>query len=66
MKEIADMTGYLTPGTLEQELKKLDSHDLDVYFYHMKIQHQESIQIEIALIKSRSIHNLQDGQIIRF
>jgi cAMP phosphodiesterase len=66
MKEIADMTGHLTPGTLEQELKKLDSHNLDVYLYHMKIQHQESIQREIALIKSWSIHILQDGQIIRF
>jgi ribonuclease BN (tRNA processing enzyme) len=66
MKEIADMTGHLTPGTLERELMKLASRDLDIYLYHMKIQHYESIQREISLIGNRSIHILQDGQIIRF
>ena len=65
MKEIANMTGHLTPGMLEQELKKLDSHNPDIYLYHMKLQYCESIQREISLIKERNIRILQDGQVIR-
>jgi cAMP phosphodiesterase len=66
LKEVADITGHLTPSTLEQELRKLNAHNPDIYLYHMKLQHEKSIQREIALIKNRNIHILQDGQIIRF
>ena len=66
LKDVADITGHLTPFTLEQELKKLNTRNPDIYLYHMKLQHEKSIQTEIALIKNRNIHILHDGQIIRF
>ena len=66
MMEVADVTGHLTPSTLEQELKKLNTHNPDIYLYHMKLRYEQSIQREIALIEDRNIHILKDGQIIRF
>jgi cAMP phosphodiesterase len=65
LKDVADMTGHLTPSSLEEELKKLEAHKTDIYLYHMKRQHQLSIQEEIASIKNRSIRILEDGQMIR-
>jgi cAMP phosphodiesterase len=64
MKDVADMTGHLTPSGLEEELKKLNTHDLNIYLYHMKLQYRDSIQSEIAMIKDRRIHILQDGEVI--
>ncbi|MFA4916657.1 MAG: 3',5'-cyclic-nucleotide phosphodiesterase [Syntrophales bacterium] len=65
MRDIADMTGHLTPISLEHELKKLDSPQTDIYLYHMKLQYQQAIQDEIALIKDKRIHTIEDGQIIQ-
>jgi ribonuclease BN (tRNA processing enzyme) len=66
MTEVADLTGHLTPSTLEQELKKLNAGNPDIYLYHMKLRCQKSIKKEIALFENRNIHILEDGQIIRF
>jgi cAMP phosphodiesterase len=65
MRDIANMTGHLTPSSLEHELKKLDSRKTDIYLYHMKLQYHQAIQSEIALIKNRNIHILEDGQVIQ-
>lgn len=62
MRNIADVTGHLTPSSLGRELKKLDSLKTDIYLYHMKLQYRESIQSEIALIRDRNIHLLKDGE----
>lgn len=64
MQDVADMTGHLTPSGLKQELKKLNNHNHDIYLYHMKIQYRETIQREVALIKDRSIHFLNDGEVV--
>lgn len=64
MKEVADMTGHLTPSGLEGELQKLNALNPQIYLYHMKLQYRESIQSEIARIKDKNIHILQDGEII--
>jgi cAMP phosphodiesterase len=64
MQDVADMTGHLTPSGLKEELKKLNTHDLNIYLYHMKLQYRDSIQSEIATIKDRRIHILQDGEVI--
>jgi len=65
MMEIADVTGHLTPSILEQELKKLNAGHPDIYLYHMKLPYHKPIQNEIALIRGRNIHILQDGMVIR-
>ena len=64
MKDVADMTGHLTPSSLAEELKKLNTPDPNIYLYHMKLQYRNSIQSEIAMIKDRRIHILQDGEVI--
>ena len=64
IQDVADMTGHLTPSSLEEELKKLEAHKTDIYLYHMKRHHQQSIQEEIASISNRSIRVLEDGRVV--
>ncbi|MBI4632855.1 MAG: 3',5'-cyclic-nucleotide phosphodiesterase [Deltaproteobacteria bacterium] len=65
MKDIADMTGHLTPASLSRELKKLDTHKIDIYLYHMKLQYHTFIQKEISLLNNKNVCILEDGQIVR-
>jgi ribonuclease BN (tRNA processing enzyme) len=65
MKNIADITGHLTPFSLQAELKKMKGKKPDIYLYHMKPSYHEVIRKEVAAIKDRKIHIIEDGQIIR-
>jgi ribonuclease BN (tRNA processing enzyme) len=65
MKDIADKTGHLTPLSLEAELKKLKGSKPGIYLYHMKPSYHEIIRKEVAQIKERKIHIIEDGQTIR-
>ncbi len=65
MKDIAAKTGHLTPLSLETELKKLQSIKPDIYLYHMKPNYHEAIRKEIAAIKDREVHIIEDGQTIK-
>lgn len=65
MKKVANMSGHLTPSSLQAELKKLKGKKPDIYLYHMKTSYHEVIRKEVAAIKDRKIHIIEDGQIIR-
>jgi cAMP phosphodiesterase len=65
MKDIAEMTGHLTPSGLEEELRKLDNLNHNIYLYHMKLQYRETILKEITMIRDRDIHVLEDGEVIQ-
>jgi ribonuclease BN (tRNA processing enzyme) len=65
MKEIACKTGHLTPLSLDTELKKLKVSKPGIYLYHMKPNYHEAIRKEVAAIKDRKIHIIEDGQTIR-
>jgi len=65
MKDVANITGHLTPFYLQAELKKLKGKKPDIYLYHMKPSYHEIIRKEVATIKDRKIHIVKDGQIIR-
>jgi ribonuclease BN (tRNA processing enzyme) len=65
LRDIADISGHLTPSTLEVELKKLTEVNPEIYLYHMKPNYLEVIRKEIVAIKDRKIHMIADGQIIR-
>jgi len=65
MKDVADITGHLTPFSLQEELKKLKGKKPDIYLYHMKPSYQKAIRKEVAAIKERNIHIIEDGQVIR-
>jgi len=64
MKHIADMAGHLTPRSLETELQKLRGSKPNIYLYHIKPSYYETIRNEVAAIKDRKIHIIEDGQII--
>jgi cAMP phosphodiesterase len=66
MKDLAVLTGHLTPAGLAGELKKLSPFNRpQIYLYHMKSQYLREIQHEIALLGDDNIHMLKDGQVIR-
>lgn len=65
MKDVANITGHLTPFALQAELKKLKGKKPDIYLYHMKPSYSKAIRKEVAAIKDRKIHIIKDGQIIR-
>ena len=65
MKDIADKTGHLTPRSLAGELKKLTEAKPEIYLYHMKPSYRKIIRKEVAAIKDRKIHIIEDGQKIR-
>ncbi|MGV8058349.1 MAG: MBL fold metallo-hydrolase [Smithellaceae bacterium] len=65
MKELADKTGHLTPLSLAAELRKLTEAKPGIYLYHMKPSYRENIRKEVAAIKDRKIHIIEDGQRIR-
>ena len=65
MKDVADVTGHLTPFSLQAELKKLKGKKPDIYLYHIKPSYGEAIRKEVAVIRDRKIRIIKDGQIIR-
>jgi ribonuclease BN (tRNA processing enzyme) len=65
MRELANKTGHLTPLSLAAELKKLTSAKPGIYLYHMKPSYHEAIRKDLAVIKDRKIHIIEDGQTIR-
>ncbi len=65
LRDVAELSGHLTPAGLAGELEKLGPFDHGIYLYHMKIQYREKIRREIDLLRIANIHLLQDGQVIR-
>lgn len=65
MKDVANVTGHLTPSLLKQELKKLGRSSVAIYLYHMKLQSPETIIKEMKLTENRNIHILEDGQVLQ-
>ncbi len=65
MKDIADITGHLTPSSLKLELEKLNMPAASVYLYHMKFESHEAIRKEIKSLGNGNIHILEDGQVIQ-
>jgi ribonuclease BN (tRNA processing enzyme) len=65
LKDIAHISGHLTPLTLAEELKKLTEVNPRIYLYHMKPNYRETIRKEVVAIKDRKIQIIEDGQIIR-
>ena len=64
-KDLADMTGHLTPAYLEGELKKLSGAQMAIYLYHIKSHSREIIKREISRLNNSNIHILEDGQILQ-
>lgn len=65
MKDVAYISGHLTPSSLKEELKKLGSSSATVYLYHMKLRDLETIKKEVKLLMNRNIRVLKDGQVLK-
>jgi cAMP phosphodiesterase len=65
MQPLADMTGHLTPASLEQELVKLGDLHVPIYLYHMKAHLHEVIRAELSLLMNDNLRVLEDGQILQ-
>ncbi len=64
MQEIADISGHLTPQTLERELEKLDRR-LPLLLHHLKPPCVEQIRAEIAALGNSDLHYLEQGKSYR-
>ncbi|MBN1546298.1 MAG: 3',5'-cyclic-nucleotide phosphodiesterase [Syntrophaceae bacterium] len=63
LENLARITGHLTPRMLAGELEKLADHETGVYVFHVKLQHDEEIEMELRKLPgAERIHVLRDGQ----
>jgi cAMP phosphodiesterase len=65
LKDVAELSGHLTPAGLAGELKKLGPFGHRIYLFHMKCQYREQIRREIDRLQIANVHPLHDGQVIR-
>lgn len=50
LQKLADISGHLTPQTLERELAKFDRNGVDVMLYHMKPAYVPQLKKELAKV----------------
>ncbi|MCG6533524.1 MAG: MBL fold metallo-hydrolase [Syntrophales bacterium LBB04] len=65
MQYLAEITGHLTPASLEKELTKLGRLSVPIYLYHMKAHLHEVIKEELTLLLNGNLQALEDGQIMQ-
>jgi ribonuclease BN (tRNA processing enzyme) len=65
LQELANVSGHLTPQTLNVELRKL-KRDVPVYLYGAKPRHLARIRAEVRALKRRRLAFLVQGKTYRF
>ena len=65
LQDLANVSGHLTPNTLERELLKLD-RDVPVYLYGGKPKHLKTIRKEIKALKRKKLLLLEQGKTYKF
>jgi cAMP phosphodiesterase len=65
LRELARVSGHLTPQLLDAELGKLKK-DVPVYLYGCKPKHIQVIQKEVRMLKRRNVRFLKQGQTYTF
>lgn len=65
LQDLAQISGHLTPQTLDVELEKLKK-DVPVYLYGGKPKHLKTIRREIAALKRKRLSLLEQGKTYRF
>jgi ribonuclease BN (tRNA processing enzyme) len=65
LQDLANVSGHLTPATLEMELRKL-KRDVPVYLYGLKPKHQALIKKQLRSIKDDRIELLIQGRTYEF
>jgi ribonuclease BN (tRNA processing enzyme) len=65
MQDIADISGHLTPASLERELEKLEQK-VPVLLHHLKPACVEPLRREVAKLGNPDIDYLEQGRIYEF
>ncbi len=65
MRDMAILTGHLTPQLLKEELMKIKQMPEHIYITHPKPQHFKTIKKELERLKIKNLRLLKDGDIIR-
>jgi cAMP phosphodiesterase len=63
LQQIADISGHLTPRTLEVELDKFKRKDCEVLLYHLKPDHVAQLKREVRHLP---VHVLELGEVYEF
>ncbi len=64
-KELALITGHLTPSLLMSELENFNNKKTKIYIFHIKPPFLEQIKAEFCQLQNKSIYILDDGHKIR-
>ncbi len=64
MRELAILTGHMTPQLLGEELQKLKHMPGHIYITHPKPQHLKAISAELGKLKVKNLKVLRDGDTI--
>jgi cAMP phosphodiesterase len=65
LQDLANISGHLTPATLDLELKKLKK-DAPVYLYGGKPKHLDKIRRQVSALGRRRLHMLKQGKTYLF
>jgi len=65
LQDLAQISGHLTPATLDAELDKLKK-DVPVYLYGGKPKHLKTIRKQVAALKRKKVTLLEQGRTYRF
>jgi len=65
LQDLANVSGHLTPATLERELQKLDK-DVPVYLYGAKPRHLARIRRQVGALKRRRLELFVQGRTYKF
>jgi ribonuclease BN (tRNA processing enzyme) len=61
LQSLADVSGHLTPRTLEGELAKLERNGFPVLLYHLKPAHLATLRRELAALGLPHVRVLRRG-----
>lgn len=65
LQDLANVSGHLTPATLDMELRKLKK-DVPVYLYGAKPKHLEKIKRQVRALKRKRLQLLEQGRTYNF
>ncbi|MBI3931788.1 MAG: 3',5'-cyclic-nucleotide phosphodiesterase [Acidobacteria bacterium] len=65
LQDLANVSGHLTPATLDMELKKLKK-DVPVYLYGGKPKHLDTIKRQVKALKRKRLQLLVQGKTYNF
>jgi ribonuclease BN (tRNA processing enzyme) len=65
LQDLADVSGHLTPATLDVELNKIKK-DVPIYLYGGKPKHLKTIKRQLRALKRRKLQMLVQGRTYKF